>query len=421
MNYAITASKTQAQLHKFLGIFSPHFSKPKLRFLGQMLYGIQAAQDVKLSCIGRTLDEPISMKKLEDRLSRNLDEAGMDAIVRDCIAREGASHVTKDTFILVDPTDIRKLYARRMEYLDRIRDGSTGELGNGYWGCLAVGAEAGSRRITPLSMRLWSCQSPEFTSENDEILGLIGEISRWTKKRGVYVIDRGGDRGGFFKYFIENDLNFIVRQIGNRNLIYKGKERLAEALAKFCRMRYIETVERETEEGIKRYELSFGVLNVALPSHPNTPLRLVVVRGFGEEPMMLLTTLALTDSRKSLWQVVEGYLTRWRIEDALRYIKQCYHLEDLRVLTYQRLKNMVAILLAAVYFASTWLASRQRLEILTTHITHAAKRIYGVAEFLYYAISDGLARVFSKGRRWRDSFEEPEPVDSKQLCFDFDG
>ena len=151
MNYAITASKTQAQLHKFLGIFSPHFSKPKLRFLGQMLYGIQAAQDVKLSCIGRTLDEPISMKKLEDRLSRNLDEAGMDAIVRDCIAREGASHVTKDTFILVDPTDIRKLYARRMEYLDRIRDGSTGELGNGYWGCLAVGAEAGSRRITPLS------------------------------------------------------------------------------------------------------------------------------------------------------------------------------------------------------------------------------------------------------------------------------
>jgi len=420
VNYAITASKTQAQLHKFLGIFSPHFSKPKLRFLGQMLYGIQAAQDVKLSCIGRTLDEPISMKKLEDRLSRNLDEADMDAIIRDCIAREGAAHVGKDTFIVVDPTDIRKFYARKMEYLDRIRDGSSGDLGNGYWGCLAVAAEAGSRRITPLNMRLWSCQCPEFISENDEILGVIGEISRWTKKRGVYVIDRGGDRGELFKPLIENNLNFIIRQIGNRNLIYRGKERLAKTLAGSCRMRYIETVERETDGGIKRYELSFGVLNVALPHHPDTPLRLVVVRGFGEEPMMLLTTLALTDSRQSLWQVVEGYLTRWRIEDALRYIKQCYHLEDLRVLTYRRLKNMVAILLAAVYFASTWLASRQRLEILTTHITHAAKRIYGVAEFLYYAISDGLARVFSKGRRWRDSPEEPEPGDSKQMCFVFD-
>lgn len=86
-------------------------------------------------------------------------------------------------------------------------------------------------------------------------------------------------------------------------------------------MRYIETVGRETDEGIKRYELSFGVLNVALPSRPDTPLRLVVVRGFGEEPMMLLTTLAQTDSQQPLWQVVEGYLTRWRIEDALRYIE----------------------------------------------------------------------------------------------------
>lgn len=186
-------------------------------------------------------------------------------------------------------------------------------------------------------------------------------------------------------------------------------------------MRYIETVERETREGVKRYELSFGVLNVTLPSHPGTPLRLVVVRGFGEEPMMPLTTLALSDSRKSLWQAVEGYLTRWRIEDTLRYIKQCYHLEDLRVLTYRRLKNMVAILLAAVYFASSWLGSRQRLEILTSHITHAAKRIYGVVEFFYYAISDGLARVFSRGRRWRDSIEDPEPADSRQMCFDFDG
>ncbi len=64
MNYAITASKTQEQLHRFLGMFSPHFSIPELRFLGQMLYGIQAARDVKLSCIGRALDEPISMKKL---------------------------------------------------------------------------------------------------------------------------------------------------------------------------------------------------------------------------------------------------------------------------------------------------------------------------------------------------------------------
>ncbi len=58
------------------------------------------------------------------------------------------------------------------------------------------------------------------------------------------------------------------------------------------------------------------------------PLWLVVVRGLGEPPMMLLTTLALRKNRKVLWWVVSAYLTRWRIEEAIRFIKQSYDLED---------------------------------------------------------------------------------------------
>jgi len=44
---------------------------------------------------------------------------------------------------------------------------------------------------------------------------------------------------------------------------------------------------------------------------------MVVVRGFGQKPMMLLTTLAKTTTREALWQVVEGYITRWRDEASL--------------------------------------------------------------------------------------------------------
>ncbi len=82
---------------------------------------------------------------------------------------------------------------------------------------------------------------------------------------------------------------------------------------------------------------------------------------------------------------------------------------------------MTAILLAAVYFASTWLGSKQHLEILTSHITHAAKRIYGVAEFFYYAISDGIARISARGRRWDCQTTLPEPDSSGQMLFNFDG
>ena len=67
--------------------------------------------------------------------------------------------------------------------------------------------------------------------------------------------------------------------------------------------------------------------------------------------MMLLTDLRVTKSRKSIWWVVKSYLTRWRIEETIRFLKQSYQVEDIRLLTYHRLKNMMAILTAVAYFA----------------------------------------------------------------------
>ena len=408
MNHSAAAFKVREQLKGFLGELSPQFSKPLGKFVGDMVYGIQASQDVKLSQIARALDEPITMKKLEDRLSRMLWSEGIEQGISSVIARLGARHIRQDTLIVVDPTDIRKLYAEKMEYLARVRDGSTGEIGNGYSACLAVACESGGRRITLLHMRLWSSEADGFTSQNDELLGVIGLICASAKKRGIYVIDRGGDGDWLFDGLDRRGLDFIVRLVGNRNLIHGRRTALAEELAAACPMRCAETVTRETEDGVKRYELEFGVLTVALPQRPDKPLRMVVVKGFGERPMLLLTTLAETASRKALWQVVEGYLTRWRVEDAIRFVKQSYNLEDIRVLKYRRLKNMVALLLAVIYFNCVWLAGRLRCEILTDNITHAAKRIYGVAEFLYYAVADGIGRLFTRHGKW-NRYTPPDP------------
>ena len=61
-NDSTTAFRTREQLRKFLGIFSPRFSKPKLEFLEQMLFGIQAARDTLVSEIARSLQEDILAK-----------------------------------------------------------------------------------------------------------------------------------------------------------------------------------------------------------------------------------------------------------------------------------------------------------------------------------------------------------------------
>lgn len=399
MNNSQTAFKVRGQLAQFLGIFSPHFSKPALTFLGDMLYGLQASRDVKLSCIGRGLDEGILLKKTEERLSRNLAREGLDESICLAVAREGAKRVGKDTLVVVDPTDIRKLYARKMPYLARVRDGSKGELGNGYWGCAAVACESGGRRIVPLHLRLWSCASPGFTGENDQIKAVIDTVSTAAKKRGIYVIDRGGDREILFNHLLDNGLRFIVRLVGDRTLLWRNKPFITEKLAAKCRMRHAETIWRETEEGEKYYEIQYGAMDVRLP-HRSEPLRLVVVKGFGEKPMLLLTDVAGTDSRKSLWQIVEGYMTRWRVEDAIRFIKQSYRLEDIRLLDYTRLRNMMAVVLAAAFFAAVWLGESVRRGILVRNITRVSKRLFGVPDFHYYALADGISRLFNRCGRW---------------------
>ena len=122
MNRILIAHRVREQLEGFLGIFSPRFSKPRLKFIGQMVFGMQARQDVKLSSVARALDEDILAKKTEERLSRHLDAPGLAQADNEQIAAHAAARVREDTLIIVDPTDVRKPHAEKMPYLATIRD-----------------------------------------------------------------------------------------------------------------------------------------------------------------------------------------------------------------------------------------------------------------------------------------------------------
>ena len=135
---------------------------------------------------------------------------------------------------------------------------------------------------------------------------------------------------------------------------------------------------------------------VRLPEHPNRKLYLVVIKGFGKKPMMLLTTRPMRKNRKALMWILDAYLTRWRVEDTIRFIKQSYNLEDVRLLTYRRLQNMTALVLAAAFFSAVWLGTKEKLEILSMHVRKAAKRIFGIPDFRYYALADGIKSIFQK-------------------------
>lgn len=403
--------KLRQQIHKFSGELCTSMGKVTSRFVEEAIFGLSASGSVRLTEIARSLEEDIPLHATHKRLSRNLADKTLAADIEQKVLELGARHIKKKTLLIVDPTDLQKKYAKKMQYLARVRDASEKTIGKGYWLCDVVGCEVGSNEIIPLIQELWSQNAPDFTSENEQILSLVKRVREATNFQGILVYDRGGDRREFLiPWTQDSSCHYIVRQRGDRHLLYRGKPHNCLSLAESCATPYGATIIKEKKGEEKTYFIEFGFMPVRLPECPERGLWLVVVKGFGKTPLMLLTTEAMRRNRKVLWWLVDAYITRWRVEETIRFIKQSYDLEDIRVLTYDRLRNMAVLVLAASYFAAVWLGTKAKLNILAMHAMSAAKRLLGIPDFRYYALADGIKAIFKrigKGPLYPRDYEQP--------------
>ena len=115
---------------------------------------------------------------------------------------------------------------------------------------------------------------------------------------------------------------------------------------------------------------------------------------------------------------VKDYICCILVEKPRRFVKQNYCLEDLRLLDYERLKNLVALTLAAAYFAAVWLGEKLQLTVLARRVAKLAKRFFGIPEFHYYALSDGLRVLLSRFGAWASpkTSLKSAPNSEPQLC-----
>ena len=144
-----------------------------------------------------------------------------------------------------------------------------------------------------------------------------------------------------------------------------------------------------------------------------------MIKGYGAKPLMVLTTEPMRRNRKVLSRAVEAYLTRWRVEDTIRFIKQSYELENVRVLTWRRLKNLVTLLLAVAYFTAVRLGATAKLKILMLHALGAAKRLFGIPDFHFYALADGMKDILHKAAKGTlYSREKKIPLDPQLSLFE---
>jgi hypothetical protein len=386
------AGKIKSQITRFSHKISGDFKKPTRKWIVQMLYGIQASKDVKLSNIARSLNEQIPLIKTENRLSRNLGRMDLTERINKNLIAEGGKRIQKETVIALDLSDVDKPYAQKMEYLALVRDGSTGEAkSNGYWLIGVLGADVEGEDLIPLYGELYSQEARDFRSENRQILNAVDRVMEGVGQKGIWAMDRGGDRSRLFKGFLERKLRFVVRLVGDRDLILKdGGKKNSLKIAWGCHCPHQTEVRIEKEGESKKRGISVGHMGVKLP-FDKQELFLVVVKGFGEKPMLLLTNVNVRSL--GVMRILEIYLTRWKCEESYRFIKQAYNLEDVRVLRYTALRNMMVLVQAAFYFVSAELGRKLKLNILLKKIFEKAKRFFEIPEFRQYAVADGIYKI----------------------------
>ena len=93
MYFARTAQKLREQMFKFSGELSAGLPKVARRFVAEIVFGIQARGSVRLTEVGRALGERISLKKTEERLSRQLGRRGLEREIQRRLIEQAAPRI----------------------------------------------------------------------------------------------------------------------------------------------------------------------------------------------------------------------------------------------------------------------------------------------------------------------------------------
>jgi len=367
------------QCNKFSGTISKNLGKVKKRLVKELIYGIQASKDVKLSNIGRALKEPIPLIKTEDRLSRNLSDEDLTSTINNNILRLADDKIDDTMVIAVDPGDIMKPYAKVMENLCNIYDGSAHKQAKGYHLCQVTAANLAHDRIVPLYCEAYSTEAMDYPGSTEKIIEIIKKVKEYTGTKGTWAIDRQGDNNDLIRYFTDESLQFVTRLKMSRYLHFgknTNRQVKAERIDRHVELRHKAHIYVSKEGKEEFIHLTYGAVSVALPEYPDRWYTLVIVKGFGQQPMLLLTNKQVNiNDNKQLWQIIEIYLTRWKCDECYRYIKQSYNMEDFRVLGYTSIRNITVLVHAIAYFTSIYLGISLKLKIMVQKIFILSKRL----------------------------------------------
>ena len=405
--------KIQVKFDQFMRRCTKGFSRPLQKFIRQMVFEILKSGQVQLHEIGRALQEQMSLKETTKRLGRHLGLVGLWKRILLSTLDGQRYYLRQCKYLILDLSDIQKVYAKKMAGLAIVHDGSKGTNGRGYWLCNVTGVDKRGSLIVPAYSELYSL-AQESSSENVKILSAIDTVSEFVGDDSIWVIDRGGDRKYIMGSLVKADRQFIIRQVGNRDLYVNGEKISLKQVSRTIKLKQSYTVYKVKNNKKVKAPYRCGAKKVRLEKN-GSDLWLVVLKEKGRGYCWLLCHLKAESAEEAVETAFEGYGHRWKIEEVHRQVKGDYGLESICLQRYEALKSMNALLWTAVSFLYT------RLDNLSIAIiTHKElglenrKKWSDLLRFIYYKLAAAVKRLLALSKLYNPTTFACDG--DKQLC-----
>jgi len=400
-----------ANLNWFLQPIGQNLTKPQKKFLRDGLIGLLRAGRPVVCRLARKLPDRGTqflsrLNRLEEHLNRADD---LDQKVKAALPSLWLPLVRQDTPIILDLSDIAKPLAKKMDYLATVRDGSTGQLVNGYW-LVELYASVSRKNPVPILMEPFSHEQPFCPGQNPILLEAVHWVFELTEKRGVLVVDRGGDAHTLLEDWIDQEYRFVVRLRGDRDLrrFYEGLDGPVRTLQTPREGQWVAVEARRLAEQIPtphrtwrtvkprgKVILRFsqvGWVKVRLPGREQT-LTMVVARSPGKDlPFMLLTNLPV-ESLEGARRVLSYYARRWECEEGIRFLKAEVNLESIRTFNWTAICRLV-LLCVLVMLYLTWMLERK--PNLADRLIALGQPLPDEPDFLLYRLLTGLTEAITQ-------------------------
>ena len=421
----------QAKFYKEIKKISHNTSTPYQKFLKDITFGIIKSKSCIIRRTSQGLQESISLKKTQKRLTYHLDNQKEIKKVEENLLISNCQKLQKESLILVDPTDIVKSKAEKMEGLSKVRDGNDGKYKNGYDVIDIVGVEKVSNTpsIFPIYSELHS-EKLSVDTLKSKILDKILDIIIYSNNSGIFVMDRGFDDKRVIGELYEYGTSFIIRMKNNRTVFYNGKEYIISKLGKAIKKKHIFTSGKTT--------IKAGICEIGIPlsGHKikNPPLAkvklisadLITIGKKGkkrEGSILLIASLSNSDySELEICEfVLRAYRLRWKIEEVHRQVKVDFGWEEIQLLRFHRLEAMNTILwlvLSFIYELDDW--KHLFADSFPNLMLDKKNDLSILNKFIYYRITKVVTYCFSLVKKYAKNIIKKNKQKDIQLCLQLD-